>query len=231
MCYRRLLFTLIQAKKLSLVFVITAAILALAAIVLVYYSSAIENNAIMAYPQKQQNKGYHHGEMKPGEYAAGSIASLQNDQNGNPTWIVSGYWKGSVMRYESEEEERVANQTATNANTPNMTTVTTATSNKDATARFKAMFDMVMTNGSAMHNHAIYNFTLMNMSMPNNTTTIFNGTATITMREGPIHNVPVSIGIMDDNVITIWADRTKLNNHFGDTPIYGTVMKHVVVKK
>jgi hypothetical protein len=221
---------LIQAKKLSLLFVITAAIPAIAAVVLVYYSSAIENNAIMAYPQKQQNKGYyHHGEMKPGEYAAGSIASLQNDQNGNPTWIVSGYWKGSVMGYESEEE-RVANQTATNATTPNLTTVTTATSNKDATARFKAMFDMVMTNGSAMHNHAIYNFTLMDMSMPNNTT-IFNGTATITMREGPIHNVPVSIGIMDDNVITIWADRTKLNNHFGDSPIYGTVMKHVVVKK
>ena len=230
MCYRCLLFTLIQAKKLSLLFVITAAILASSAAVLVYYSSAIENNAIMAYPQRQQNKGYHHGEMKPGEYAAGSIASLQNDQNGNPTWIVSGYWKGSVMGYESEEE-RVANQTATNATTPNMTTVTTATSNKDATARFKAMFDMVMTNGSAMHNHAIYNFTLMNMSMPNNTTTIFNGTATITMREGPIHNVPVSIAIMDDNVITIWVDRTKLNNHFGDTPIYGTVMKHVVVKK
>jgi hypothetical protein len=28
--------------------------------------------------------------MQPGLYAFGTIASLQNDQNGNPTWIVSG---------------------------------------------------------------------------------------------------------------------------------------------
>jgi hypothetical protein len=28
--------------------------------------------------------------MRPGLYAFGTIASLQNDENGNPTWIVSG---------------------------------------------------------------------------------------------------------------------------------------------
>jgi hypothetical protein len=90
---------------------------------------------------------------------------------------------------------------------------------------------MVMTNGSAMHKHAIYNFKLMNMSNPNNTTSVFNGTATITMKDGPVNSVPVSIKRIDDNVISIWVDPAKVNNHFGNTPIYGTIMKSVIVKK
>jgi hypothetical protein len=32
---------------------------------------------------------------------------------------------------------------------------------------------------------------LTNMTMPNNTTTVYNGTATITMRQRPVTNVPV----------------------------------------
>jgi hypothetical protein len=34
--------------------------------------------------------------MQPGLYAFGTIASLQNHENGNPTWIVSCLWEGSV---------------------------------------------------------------------------------------------------------------------------------------
>ena len=49
-------------------------------------------------------------------------------------------------------------------------------------APLNSKFNMVMTNGSAMHDHRIYDFTLTDMSMPNNSTAIFNGTATITMR-------------------------------------------------
>jgi hypothetical protein len=56
---------------------------------------------------------------------------------------------------------------------------------------------MVMTNGSALHDHEIYDFKLTNMTMPNNTTTVYNGTATITMRQGPAINVPVSIKSME----------------------------------
>jgi hypothetical protein len=53
---------------------------------------------------------------------------------------------------------------------------------------------MVMTNGSAMHDHEIYDFTITDMSMPNNSKTVFNGTATITMRQP---DVPVSIKAME----------------------------------
>jgi hypothetical protein len=90
---------------------------------------------------------------------------------------------------------------------------------------------MVMTNGSAMHKHQIYNFTLTNMSMPDNTTMIYNGTATITMKDGPVPNVPINATVKEGNVLSIWIDPSKVNNHFGDTPIYGTVVKAIEVKK
>jgi hypothetical protein len=221
---------MIQARKNSLLAIISTAILASGAGVIASLD-AMQYNAI-AYPQQQEEYS-HYGMMKPpGVYAAGTIASLQNDQNGNPTWIVSGYWKGSLTMDNKTEGRGVGtgNQTTTNNDTAN-TNSTAATAGNLTTARFNAMFNMVMTNGSAMHKHAIYNFKLMNMSNPNNTTSVFNGTATITMKEGPVDNVPVSIKRIDDNVISILADPAKLNNHFGNTPIYGTIMKSVIVKK
>lgn len=90
---------------------------------------------------------------------------------------------------------------------------------------------MVMTNGSALHDHEIYDFKLTNMTMPNNTTTVYNGTATITMRQGPVTNVPVSIKSMESNAISIWADPAMINNHFGNTPIFGTIEKLLKVEK
>jgi hypothetical protein len=41
------------------------------------------------------------------------------------------------------------------------------------------------------------------MSMPNNFTTVYDGNATITMRLGPLPDVPISIKTMDKNVVTI----------------------------
>jgi hypothetical protein len=99
------------------------------------------------------------------------------------------------------------------------------------TAAFDAMFDMVRLNGSAMHKHEIHNFTLTSISMPNNKTVVFNGTVTITMKNGPVNGVPVSVRAMDANVISIWIDPTKTDNHFGNTPIYGTITKAVQIMK
>jgi hypothetical protein len=215
---------LIQTKKKSttglLLVVLSAAILSLGAAILVSLS-AIQNNTSMAYPQQQQRLGYYshsQGGLKPEEYAAGTISSLQNNQNGNPAWIVSGYWKGGLIMNKSSTS-------STNTNT-------TSTSKPPLpTGIFRAMFNMVMLNGSAMHKHQISNFTLTSISMPTNMTAVYNGTATITMKEGPVHNVPISIRTMNDNTISIWVDQTKTNNHFGNTPIFGTILKHVIVKK
>ena len=151
------------------------------------------------------------------------IASLQNDENGNPTWIVSGLWEGSLSR----DNKTQGNQSATPMNTTTTATATGSLPN----ATFHSKVNMVMTNGSAMHDHEIYDFSLTDMSMPNNSTAVYNGTATITMRQGPVPDVPVSIKTMDNNAISIWADPTKINNHFGNTPIFGTIAKLMKVEK
>jgi hypothetical protein len=121
-----------------------------------------------------------------------------------------------------------ANQTtSTSPTTANATAATGSLPN----ATFNSKFDMVMTNGSAKHDHRIYDFTLTGISMPNNSTTVYNGTATITMRQGPVPDVPVSIKTMDNNTVSIWVDPTKVNNHFGNTPIFGTIEKLLKVEK
>ena len=206
-----------KSKILTISFIVSAAIL---------MSGIIQNNAI-AYPQQKQ--GYSHNKMmmQPGLYAFGTIASLQNDENGNPTWIVSGIWKGSLSM-SNETQDVGSNQTNTTSTAAN-TTSTTGGGSPNATLYSK--FNMVMTNGSALHDHEIYDFKLTNMTMPNNTTTVYNGTATITMRQGPVTNVPVSIKSMESNAISIWADPAMINNHFGNTPIFGTIEKLLKVEK
>ena len=186
--------------------------------------SGVIQTSAMAYPQQKQGYSHHNKMMmQPGLYAFGTIASLQNDENGNPTWIVSGLWKGSLSM-DNKTQGEGGNQTS---NTANATIATGGLPN----ATFHSKFNMVMTNGSALHDHEIYDFRPTDMSMPNNSTTVYNGTATITMREGPVPNVPVSIRSMDNNVISIWADPTRINNHFGNTPIFGIIQKLLTVEK
>ena len=195
---------MMQTKLLSVLFIASAAILV---------SGAIQNS-VMAYQYSQQKQGgySHHDKMmmKPGSYAFGTIASLQNDENGNPTWVVSGLYKASLSMNKTQDG-------AATGSLPNAT--------------LNSKFNMVMTNGSAMHDHEIYDFTLTDMSMPNNSTTVFNGTATITMRQGPVSDVPISIKAMDNNAVSIWIDPTKIQNHFGNTPIFGTIEKLLEVGK
>ena len=182
-----------KSKVLTISLIVSAAILV---------SGIIQNNVI-AYPQQKQGYSYHNKMMmQPGVYAAGTISSLQNDENGNPTWIVSGIWKGSL---------------STTGSPPNAT--------------LYSKFNMVMTNGSALLDHEIYDFKLTNMTTLSDAITIYNGTATMTMRQGPVTNVPISIKSLESNVISLWADPAMTNNHFGDTPIFGTIEKLLTVEK
>src|SRR5918997_1804474 len=156
---------MMNTKILTVSFIVSAAIL---------MSGVIQNTAI-AYPQEKRGYSQHHMMMQPGLYAFGTIASLQDDENGNPTWIVSGIWKGSLSMG-NETQGVGGNQTnATSAAATN----TTSTTGDAPNATFNSKFNMVMTNGSAVHDHVIYDFKLASISNPNNTTSVFNGTATI----------------------------------------------------
>jgi hypothetical protein len=50
-------------------------------------------------------------------------------------------------------------------------------------------------------------------------TRIFIGTSTASLKEGPTTDIPTSIRIMGDKVISIWLDPSKVNNHFGKSSV------------
>ena len=159
--------------------------------------------------------------QQPGEYTAGTIASIQNEGD-VPTWLLSGAWKDAITNIDKEE---------TKADILPSTSINTSSDNNLPIADFKANFEMVMLNGSSLHEHTIYNFTLSDISMTNDKNYIFNGTVTISMKDGPVNDVPISVKVLDNNVISIWMDPTKINNHFGNTPIYGQIIQDIVIKK
>jgi len=87
---------------------------------------------------------------------------------------------------------------------------------------FNATFHMMKTDGTASHKHTISDFKMSGTPVVANNSTTFNGTSTVTMKEGPVKDVPTSIKFTDKSSIGIWLDPTKTNNHFGSTLIYGT---------
>ena len=109
--------------------------------------------------------------QQPGEYAGGTIVSIQNDKNDAPTWVFSEAWSGAIINIEKEEESK--------ANTiPSSNSINTNSDNNLPTAFFEANFDMVLLNGSALHKHSIYNFTVTDISKVDDKNYQVNGTAT-----------------------------------------------------
>jgi len=85
---------------------------------------------------------------------------------------------------------------------------------------FHSTFSMVMKNGSGYHMHQMSNATSEDITMEGNNT-IYQGSVTVTMRDGPVSNVPTTWTVYNINTLAISMDPTKIDNHFGDTPIYG----------
>jgi len=137
-------------------------------------------------------------EMLQGNYSFGKINSIQNDGEGKPAWIVSGHWKTNLLN-------------------------STETDSQNNGTIFDTSFEMIRLDGTNGHTHTITNFNLTSSSNPNNMTTIINGTSTISMKENPITDIPTSITVANNKVISIWLDPNMINNHFGNTPLYGLV--------
>lgn len=85
-----------------------------------------------------------------------------------------------------------------------------------------ATFYMMKTDGTAPHTHTISDFKLVGDPVVNDNATIFNGTSTITMKDGPVNDVPINVRLIDDSAVSIWVDPSKTDKHFGNTVIYGT---------
>ena len=154
-----------------------------------------QDNKVTAFPQQYQG----------GNYTFGPISSIQNDESGKPAWIVVGNWKSNLF---SNQSAGISGQQGANA----------------SGGSFDTQINMARLNGTAVHTHTITNFVLSNMSEPNNMTKVYNGTSTASLREGPVSDIPTSIQIVGDKVISIWLDPTKTDNHYGNTPVYGLVL-------
>lgn len=163
-------------------------------IILGFFIANHESNIVGAYPSDAQR----------GDYRFGTISSIQNDENGIPAWVLMGHWKSNL----ASDQSGITNQT---------NLISRAGS-------FDAQFEMVLLNGSADHTHTITNFIATNSSQINNSTMMINGTSTASLRAGPVTDIPTGITIMGDKVISIWLDPSKVDNHYGNTPIYGLVM-------
>jgi hypothetical protein len=138
----------------------------------------------------------------------GNIGSLQNNETGQPAWVTIGEWNSTMAL------QPLANKTNVQQ------------------ATFSANIHMVKPDGTAMHKHQISNLKL-NKGAIDNMTAILNGTVTVDISDDPKsnvqpkNNVPISIKALalshGSGAISIWLDPTKVEGHFGTTPIYGVI--------
>lgn len=125
----------------------------------------------------------------------GQVASVQMGEDGDPEWIQSGIW---VMRISQTDD-------------PDMPDV-----------NLISRMAMVMVNGSAMHRHSIYDFELESHAV-NGTNHTYEGTAIVTMREGPVTGVPLVVEIINNSVVAMTIGPDEVDSHFGTGPVYGTL--------
>ncbi len=79
---------------------------------------------------------------------------------------------------------------------------------------------MIKTDGTSKHTHTVTNFVLADTLNQNNYT-VYNGTGTISMPQGPVTEVPISIKVVNNSLGIINIGPNKIDNHFGTEPLYG----------
>jgi hypothetical protein len=134
----------------------------------------------------------------------GVIASIQQDNEGNPEWITAGNWW-----LESNVPLIGSTDNATEPQINNFTANLTMVSN---------------TNGTGFHPHEISNFNQTAVQHQSANSTTVAGTFTVTLEEGPVDNVIGYIHIVNDK-LEFWVDPGATDNHFGPTTITGIVLE------
>jgi hypothetical protein len=141
-----------------------------------------------------------------GSYDFGHLLGVQDDKQGNTTWLLFGTWKSNLNNQTNSE-------------------------NDNSSSTFDAAIEMIKPDGTMKHTHALTNFVLTNSSNPNNNTTVYNGTSTISMKEGPVNEVPTGIKVMNKSVLSIWLNPESVKDHFGDDVIYGIIQNKSDAKR
>ena len=128
----------------------------------------------------------------------GEIGSIQAAHEGTFAWSTAGDW---MVQLDGPLEGRA----------------------EPKIQSFNATIHMVRLDGNVLHEHRIYNFNQSSVAQVGDDMTTFNGTMTVTLREGPKENVSGYIQLLGDS-ISIWVDPRAVQEHFGSTPIHGVVL-------
>jgi hypothetical protein len=133
---------------------------------------------------------------------SGIITSTQLNDAGAPQWLAAGSWK------------LVTDMPIFGGNNQTKPTV----------KAFDAVIDMVLlSNGTMFHTHHISNFKQSEVLFKGNNVTAFNGTMTVTTEKGPTEEVPGFLQF-HNNMMSVWVNPGKIQNHFGPTPINGMIL-------
>lgn len=81
---------------------------------------------------------------------------------------------------------------------------------------------MVKPNGSAAHEHEVSNLVVSGQPTTQNNSTVIEGTTIITMRDAPVPDEPTTITLTEKD-ISVYFDPAKINNHFGNQSVTGSV--------
>ena len=166
------------------------------ALVLLVGTALVLSAVIFVFQAEQRASAADAGNMMmEGAMAKGQIASIQHGISGEPEWIQSGIWVIRMLSPSSGSDH--------------------------PTAWLIARFAMVKPDGTAMHSHNIYNFKASEMTQEGNSTKVLNGTATVTMKDGPVSDVPITVKVFNNAVIGFWIGPDKVDGHFGTGPVYG----------
>lgn len=143
-----------------------------------------------------------------------TVNPLQNVYSINPTNPTDDVIKGSISSISNDPSD---------SSTQWIITGVYKMENVKTSPTFNSTFYMIKTDGTSEHKHSISDFKLNTGPIVNtsNNSTIWNGTSTVTMKEGPINDVPTLITLLGNSAISILIEPTKVNNHFGSGPIYG----------
>ncbi|MGN6347787.1 MAG: hypothetical protein ACTHJ7_04995 [Candidatus Nitrosocosmicus sp.] len=136
---------------------------------------------------------YSQSEMSQ-RFINGPLSGISQNTNGKVDWVISGNWKS----------------------------VSLSNTNNENSNAFDAIIEMIKPDGSGRHVHTL-NFTVTDVSYPSSSTIMYNGISTVTMRDEIISNVPTTLVLSNNNIISIMLDPDSVQHHFGDSPFYGIV--------
>lgn len=136
-------------------------------------------------------------ELVHDNYIFGPIVGLSENKTGEIGWIMTGEWRSSL----SNDIDSHNNMTS------------------DA---FNAEIEMIKPDGTARHGHTLTDFIVTSTTNTVDNSTLYNGTSTISLRDGPAVDVSTTIQKTNDNsVFKIKVDPSGVNYHFGELPLYG----------